>query len=226
MRPKTVRLEVIECRESGEVGLVLQASKLALSNVDDITVGGGLLLAHDLFEHVDGPENIGGVGEELQALGAMFYVRAANGPLTRGPYHHSAEENIASDVARMYSKWLEDGYEYLVPKTRASCGIEESLKEVLTYTREEVFVEAEYGGLQTDHLDEYLSGVRHFMRVGYRKAKKKYRRVPGHGLYRTFMRVAEEVDSVAAHEDLWPGREFVLTYGLDRVTLEPIYEEY
>lgn len=59
----------------------------------------GMLIAHDILEHVNGPEAIGSIEDELEALGAVAFTRANFIPVT-----------IAHDM-----EYLSEQSEYLLP---------------------------------------------------------------------------------------------------------------
>ena len=221
MRSQTVRLEAIEDPETREIGLILQESKYSLLATNDPIVGDGALIAHDLLEHINGISNIGGISEELEALGAVIHVRGHNGPLREGNYHHSYEEGLASDLSNMFFKWLDKGFERRIPVTIASCGIEEELAEIIELAKHEIISESEYNDASLTSMPEYLSGCKHFMRTGYRKAVKKYKKLDGWELYSLFMDIAKAVDSVSID---YQGQEFELVYGSNGVFIDEHYD--
>ena len=72
MKAQTIILEVIRCAMTGELGVAPEGAR----NIDDYMADtDGVLTAHDLLEHVNGAEHIGGIGDELEALGAIWYGR-------------------------------------------------------------------------------------------------------------------------------------------------------
>lgn len=59
----------------------------------------GILVAHDIVEHVNGLDNIGTIADELQALSGVWLTRASNGDLRR--------DGIGSMVAPDDSVWAD-----------------------------------------------------------------------------------------------------------------------
>lgn len=59
----------------------------------------GLLVAHDLIEHVNGLDRIGTIADELQALSGVWLTRASHGTLRR--------DNIGSAVAPDDNVWAD-----------------------------------------------------------------------------------------------------------------------
>ncbi len=95
---QSVKLIVCEDQSTGETGFkiegvpVIDAPMVALE---------GLLIAHDLLEHVQGVESIGTIQDELLAEGGIWFVRGQHGDITRRPSMHTPMEHLASDVVNM-----------------------------------------------------------------------------------------------------------------------------
>lgn len=137
----------------------------------------GILIAHDLLEHVNGREHIGTVWDELEALGAIWQVRARHGELFTGrPSHYGTHENLASDLVRMFPEWCAEGAPpraHLIKRTRP-CDHDADLLEVIGYARRDLPREWEGDDLDLTAMDCYLTEALHRMRTGYRKARRKY----------------------------------------------------
>jgi hypothetical protein len=66
------------------------------------TPGFGETIAHDIVEHVNGFHRIGGIEDELEALGGVWMTRGHCCDLRRPNYSiYSPEANIASDLTSM-----------------------------------------------------------------------------------------------------------------------------
>lgn len=61
-----------------------------------------LLLAHDALEHMNGPQAIGTMSDELQAFGAICYIRG---------HEYSADFIGASDLGTLFETWADDDEE-------------------------------------------------------------------------------------------------------------------
>lgn len=175
----------------------------------------GVLIAHDLLEHMNGPRQIGSVWDELEALGAIWQVRARHGDLFTGrPAHHSMESNIASDLTRMYADWLAE-QRYCGPGSLGvgsrSHDYDESFSECIRIARQDIPREWGDGPMETAelaHVEEYLALALRRMRIGFRKAQKRY----GSGFYASNLFVAIR-EAVADTRVEFEGQEFILSYG-------------
>ncbi len=197
--------------ELGNTGLTLGPSRSKEIMVDG---GDGILLAHDLIEHQNGPAAIGTIIDELQALGAIMYVRGWSGMLGRFPHiRYTPEEQIAGELPRLfdYVQWGAKP-DFTVPVTQV-CDADDSFNVIMErasrdYTR------------HTDSLDtqEWLKLLRDFknlvmpyMRIGYRKAHRRFRtRVQAH---RQFWSIADAIHTLCEREELFEGQRFSLTWG-------------
>lgn len=199
----------------------------------------GGLIAHDLLEHQNGAAEIGSVWDELEALGGVWQVRGRHGDMCqRRPSYHSPAVNIASDVTRMFQLWLDqDCYEG--PRgLRAGSkphDYDDDFNEIINIARRDIPREYtdigrgdpgedENGWTQDtrDALEAYLTLALHRMRVGFRKAQKRFgSHFAGHSLY---CAVRDAVTDAAKDID-YEGQEFILRYGNGEATCTPVYED-
>jgi len=170
---KVVDLEVREDSVSGELGLCL----VDLIRMDDMpTVDtDGIQIAHDLIEHQNGVRAIGSVHDELQALGAIWFVRGQHGYLRRNdPGYYTPEQNLGSDVARQA---LDFGWHGslggIIPRNRAG-DCEEVFQEILEYGRQSYRQEVKYDEAPAYDPREYFEAVVPLLRMGYRKARRRF----------------------------------------------------
>jgi hypothetical protein len=135
----------------------------------------GVLIAHDLLEHVNGREHIGTVWDELEALGAIWQVRGRHGDLlTHRASSYSPQQNLAADLVRMFPEWGAEGAPpkaHLIKRTRA-CDHDNDLLDVIEYARRDI--PREYDDCDRLEMECYLEEALHRMRNGYRKARRKY----------------------------------------------------
>jgi hypothetical protein len=231
-RLKKIYLKAMSDEYDREPGLIIKGQP----QFDGLSAAReGVLLAHDILEHQNGVKEIGQVWDELEALGALYQVRGRHGDLlTKSGSHHSVEVNLASDVTRMFADYCASGYDGPGSHregTRA-CDYDETFKEVIEIARRDIPREHTDMGRGLPDEDEngwdadmreafphYLALALRRMRIGYRKAVKKY----GHGYqaYELFRLIRDAADKIKPE---FEGQEFVLCYNSERAFIEEIYE--
>lgn len=205
---RTCILEVKEDPNLGEIGFALQG-------LDDERVQfstDGYLVAHDIMEHLNGAEAIGGSAEELEALGAVWWLRGSLGRFRRDDYsYHSTEDGIAHDIVAVFGDaargvyWmndedpsitLDDLLEKPVPSTRPT-GLDvddlfhqDFTRHLVRSCKNEIEGDIEVSDMLIWH---FVNAAEHFMRVGERHARRRYG--PGNRLsaHETFMNLAEKI---------------------------------
>jgi len=207
---KTVILEAFVDESTGMLGLgaVGMPRTEATNAATD-----GVVIAHDLLEHVNGVERIGSIDDELEALGAVWYVRGQFGELRRdgiGSYY-STHENIAADVVHMFREHVEcSAYVDLrAPRTRA-CAADDDFAEVLACADKTWKSEVWDQDSAAPVWPAYRSVALARMRIGWRKARRKYRCAMAAN--ELFWRVAEAVAPYAKHVE-YEGQQFALVFG-------------
>lgn len=188
----------------------------------------GVLIAHDLLEHVNGPREIGSVWDELEALGAIWQVRARHGDLFTGrPSYSSMAVNIASDLTRMFADWI--GEERYCGPGRFTVGTrphdyDSDFLECIEIARKDIPHESNCPRDWEEiapHLETYLALALRRMRIGFRKAQKRY----GKGFHGSNQFVAIR-EAVAAARVEFEGQEFRLSYGNGEAQVSEIWSEY
>lgn len=182
----------------------------------------GVLIAHDLLEHVNGREHIGTVWDELEALGAIWQVRARHGELFTGrPQHHSVHVDIASDLTRMFPEWLMQGpYRpsgHRISTTRA-CEADDDFLDCIERARADI--PGEHDDCDRLEIEPYLTEALHRMRTGYRKALRKYG--DGYKGANLFTAIREAIQ--AGYPPEVEGQEFTLSYNQAGAFLTERYE--
>lgn len=172
---KTITLEAFKDESTGYLGLgIVGVPRDETTN----SASEGLLIAHDLIEHVNGPQRIGGIDDELEALGAIWYVRGQHGELNRNGSGsaYSITQNIASDVVRMFRDHIEGGQyvDYAPPRTRAVLD-DESLQQILVDS-DETWRNEWYHETRPDEAtwQRYRAVALSRMRLGYSKARRRW----------------------------------------------------
>lgn len=220
-------LDVFEDESTGETGL-----KFAnMPHLDmPMAILEGRTLSHDLLEHVNGQDMIGGVADEIMAIGAIWFVRGDYCDIIRGPYRdiRSPDEIIAGDMYNILSNWItsdQDWGDYqLDPDYNAEDSPNyETSKEILNVMlgqhnlepddEGEIDIEGEY--FDQNVLDEYLEKALIFMCQGYDRAYEKYDQFQ---VNRLFWNLAEVVDQFIAKTELIPGQQFKLTLDFEDLT--------
>lgn len=206
---RAVRLVAVSDEYDSHPGLILKGVQMTDGMMGER--GDGTMIAHDLLEHLNGVQNIGTVWDELEALGAIWQLRGRHGDLGRETIHSPAF-NVASDASRMFFDWVRDSDTRGTPlrKTPTRTDYEDDFAEIVDLTRSQVLEEARYQeDVKLDRLDEYLTEVRDRMRIGFRKAWRKYGggwRGPNY-----FQQVREAAARAAKMVD-YEGQEFILRY--------------
>lgn len=218
-----VKLIVRKDEVTGENGLVVKG--LPCLEDEAMATTEGRLIAHDLLEHVNGIKYIGSIGDELEALGAAWFIRGQNGDIIRGYYtsNRSSEEIIAGDVANLAVKYVQSfegfGKDPKNTKKLDDDDIEESFKEIILKAKDSAISELEcYFDSEeeeeekTQFLEEFLKHALGFMRTGYRKAVRKYNDDSGSANY-LFWNITEAINNVLKRVlELYEGQEFILKY--------------
>jgi hypothetical protein len=162
----------------------------------------GRLLAHDLLEHVNGGDSIGSIDDELEALGAAWYVRGQHGGLDRGhtldPY-----DGLVNDLTGLLEE-VDAGKDGPTPPrdVERRCAVlspdfERMATEACARVRRELVNESE-GDITGDFAE--FAPLR--MLAGYRKARRKYR--DADAAYRLFWAVSDAIDAALGNE--YPSR--------------------
>lgn len=222
---KTIRLVSFRDEMTGEIGLGLQgvARHEQLNAAMD-----GLTIAHDLIEHVNGPELIGTIDDELEALGAIWYVRGQYGELRRDNLgsRYSIEENIASDVVRMYRDHIDGAQHvsYNVSGRGRKCEADHNLENILVCADESYLGEFDADGKKAarDGWQAYRLVCLARMRIGYCKAKRKWEKRGRFAANTQFWAITEAVDRVVKDIE-YEGQEFTLRYGNGDASCEEYY---
>ena len=214
--------------EFGGIGLQVKGTRASGSAMNPATTG--LLIAHDLLEHQNGLAAIGGIGDELEALGGIWYVRGQHGDMNRkNPFNiHSAETHIASDVMNL-ARYFSSGIplRVRVPNTRRH-DHDDAFSEIVEIARKNT--RAEFNDDEVAEKMAYLNewgywrDVIHLLRVGFNKAHNRFERRGRWLANSTFWAIAEAVDAVLPIVE-WEGIEFRLSYGKGEAHCQQVYEE-
>jgi hypothetical protein len=206
---------------TGELGLSYE-NMVVMTNYPTVS-SSGMLVAHDILEHQNGIKSIGSIGDELEALGGMWYVRGRFGSLG-GFSIHSPERNIAADVANMANMHFRG-----VPirnkriNTRSHYQ-DESFNEIIEIAKDSYLSDMKdeiEDGEEIDPLCDYFEQSLHLFRTGYRKAEKRFKNVCANSMFRN---IEYAVDGIIKHLE-YEGQQFVLTYTADNAYCDEYFEE-
>jgi len=212
---KTVTLQAFTDESTGVLGLGVKGmSRDETTNAST----DGLGIAHDLIEHVNGVREIGGITDELEALGAIWFVRGQYNDIRRDRVGsmYTVHQNLASDIVRMFRDFFYGAYVDLKPVRTYSCVADDDFRQILEHAMEDARKEIDDDEDSAEVKEKeraYMAACLPRLRIGYRKAKRKYKR--GTAANNLFWEIAEAVDPVARRIE-FEGQEFKLTYGYDR----------
>lgn len=186
----------------------------------------GLTLAHDLLEHQNGAAHIGTVWDELEALGGIWQVRGRTGDmLSKSGGMYSPAYHVGSDIARMWQEWIDEGdppHKHRVKRTRPHL-YDDDFAEIIEQARHDILNEADeaFTDSELTLLDDYLGQALHRLRMGFRKAERRFgSNYTGHNLFRV-------IRDACARAPEYEGQEARLSYSLDdgRAYLTELYGE-
>lgn len=192
-----VKLNYVECRYSGEHGLLIDGSHDRLYAATD-----GVLAAHDIIEHINTVSDIGSVTDELEALAALWWIRGEFNDLRRdnigsalSPYEH-----LAYDISLM-AEHIGNGVAS-VPKALKTqpCCYDDDFNLMIEMARKN-FRQTMLDDIHTDifrgvsDVNRYFDAVIHYMRKGYRKAVKRYKKLGQTGTNTLFWELATAIDT-------------------------------
>lgn len=219
---KTLILEVKENEERGGQGFSLNVPGLY-----NYTPGRGLLIAHDIIEHHN--FNIGGVGNELMAMGGIWYVRGQFGDISRNLLSTvSAEDNIAYDVGPdLFNKWKYHDFGLPTPNVK-TCSAIEKFKMIFQKGREQCIRESiVIDEHDSDFWKDYYPDAIKFMIHGWQLARKRFQSIGGASHANTiFWEIQRVVDGLPDPDYLPLGQQYALKVNMSsmRVTIEEHYE--
>lgn len=184
---------------------------------------GDILLAHDIVEHQNGVRNIGPIWDELEALGGIWHARGRWGDLGVSS-NYSPAENIASDIVRMardlsFMSFREQSAMGFRPPATHTHDHDDDFREIIEIARGQI-----PGELDSDYpldVDKYLDEVLHRMRIGFRKATRRFGdRFASNSQFRA---INDAVRNVAKQID-YEGQRFRLAWGSGDCTITEIWE--
>lgn len=180
------------------------------------------LIAHDIVEHQNGIRSIGPIWDELEAMGGIWHARGRWGNIGNGM--HSPAENVASDIVRMARDVSFKGFRdfdamgFRLPAVKPHDHDEDFL-EILAIAREQI--PGELDAEAPLDIDAYLSETLNRMRIGFRKATRRFG--DRFGSSNQFSAIADAVTSAARHIE-FEGQRFRLAWGGGECRITEIYD--
>jgi hypothetical protein len=208
---KSIKLVSFTDSMTGELGLGLANMP---RNDETNAATEGMLLAHDIIEHVNGAKHIGTIDDELEAMGALWYTRGQWGDLRRDGRGsmYTPIESVASDLTRMFRDYFNGVSLNPCPVTKA-CEMDDDFRDIIKTASEDYSSEVE----EQEHEQEkqiYNKVCLSRMRMGYRKAKAKYEKYGRYAANNLFWELAECLDKPTKNIN-YDGQQFKLHYGFD-----------
>lgn len=216
---RSLRLKSINCSVSGELGLVGKGMKLTHGTSAD---NDGTLLAHDILEHQNGLKSIGSVGDEIEALGGVWFVRGQHGQLRRGS-HHTPHDGVASDLSNLCEIYMRGvPMRVDVINTREhDCDVDFEDVIAISKNSNKWWIKDCENFDQKRYKEFYRSAI-HILRTGYNKANRRFKS-PEYA-HRLFWDMSEAIGRACEFLE-FEGQEFVLRYGNGEVTCREFQEE-
>jgi hypothetical protein len=162
---------VFEYREHEDYG----SMGWAMKGCQDADPLDGKAVAHDILEHFPKVPESFGIGGEFMALGACYYLRGETGVLSNGYYTYA--DNIAGEFPEILNHYLDHRLPFPEPKPTSGTGYgEPGISEIIAEARKLCTSEdGQFCGDPNKHdLDNMLKKARGYMRIGYRKAARRY----------------------------------------------------
>lgn len=219
---KTILMTCRECEVSGELGLIIDDVPLGDEEIFSST--SGVLIAHDIIEHQNGPSAIGGVGDEMEALGGVWFTRGGLDDINRINSNslsvYSSYQQVAFDVVELWRQYEVWGMP--VPKVSAIPDFEDDLRDILRHAIAEIPKEDE--DAPRDEIAAFIRDAKHLLRSGWAKAVATWDG-DQYAANNQFWAIAAAVDPFAGNCNL-EGQEYSLTYGDGNAFCEEIYEDF
>lgn len=200
------------CQETGQLGFIPEE----FGNDYLFAATDGTLVAHDVIEH-NGLNTLSGIGNELEALGAMWWIRGSLNDLRLDGIgsRYTPVENMAVDISEMATKiaLCGRGFDLTIPRTY-SCCYDVDFLDIINLGRETYQREVEHynqNEVDRDAVEHYFKYCISFMRSGYRKAKARYPKLNQTRVNALFWSVAETIDNIIKYMD-YEGQQIILKY--------------
>lgn len=214
-----VRLRTFEDEVTGNLGFKVWGADHESLFADTEGIG----IAHDILEHQNGPGRIGDILDEMEALGGLWWVRGQTGRLSKRDSIFGTEQVLGMELERMYEDSLSqldyDSLHILAPRTHQS-DADYDFEAAIQYSKDLLrstsgsnhIVDEERRAEMLARLDDYHTIALARMRIGWRKAKRRF--PDSYEVNQMFWSIQEAVEAAARLVEM-EGQEFMLTAGRD-----------
>lgn len=204
--------------ENCNLGLIVAGTRG--ENIFADTIGD--LIAHDIVEHQNGFAAIGCPADEMEALGALWFVRGQHGTLCqKGPYAnmHPPQDTLGKgDFVSLTTGWWGAEQQNWWPKigrynTRPH-DYDEDFVDIIKIARDSVISEiSDWDSTREFPTDAFFENALHLMRMGFNKARRRWGE--GFKAMDTYCAIRDALEIHAKNVD-FDGQRFVLGYGSGR----------
>ena len=179
---------------------------------DNFDPASGFTLCHDIFEEFECPKykQLGLPHNELLAFGAMYFVRGSTGYFDEFGFGRGCAFTMGAGWESIFEHVIGENMHFKIPpKTYAlqDKDAEADLQAICEEGRKTIFgnhgVGSDLTGREKEDLIQNLSLVIHWLRIGYRRAEKRYRNCNRYDLSYMFTQIREAVE--IAEKDAEPG---------------------
>ena len=172
---KTYILEYKEDQEMGGMGFYIHGATM---NGDEYNMAtDGLLVAHDILEH-QRIKDIGSIGDELKAMGAIWYVRAQFGDFKNR--HIEPAKHLASEITRMARDYFYSPYIRCKVPVKREHWLHEEFNYIIDMARDDLKHELDNPEeWNSPEVDKYFATVMPLMIEGFQHAEKRFNRIGG-----------------------------------------------
>ena len=213
-------LNAKEDEMTGEMGLSFD-----MPEIDYPTVANeGLLIAHDIIEHVNGLSKIGTIADELQAIAGVWLTRGQHGEIRRDRQGSNINpcDNVLSDVFNMFTM-VASGQSSLITRKKPK-QLHEDLEWIgdsLSVSKLREYYESEYDEtVSKSDAKDYLNTTLYHMTLGCDQWYKTHADIIAEygewGVNQMFWNIADELEPHTKHVE---GYE-KLQVNVDRVNLQ------
>jgi hypothetical protein len=193
---KKIILNYVECHNSGVFGLLINGS----DTYKLIVATDGVLAAHDILEHYTA-SCIGSVTDELEALGALWWVRGVYNDIRRDVSSSLSPIEALSYNISLMADYIYNGVASTPnPLVTYSCVYDDDFQEIISLACKR-FKNTMLDDINTDifrgasQVNRYFDTAIHYMRRGYRKASRRYKKLGQLGDNSLFWNMVTAIDS-------------------------------
>lgn len=198
-------LEYKEDQSFGTKGFYIHGATLNSDQYSMATEGS--LVAHDIMEH-QRIKDIGGIGDELKAMGAIWYIRGQFGDFPNSI--RTPQDNIASDITRMARDFNFSPYfECEIPR-KYTHYLDETFLEIMDKAKSDLKHELEPEDRNSKYIDEYFACVLPLMLEGFDQVSRRFDKIGGAmAANRVYHTISRAVDGALEHAEI-EGQRFNL----------------